>query len=181
MPRNEPLFTYRLTPMLLALLGLAGDDARRFLARCGMPESALEGACTVPLSRVRTLLDEAATLRADPVIGLSLSAAVPEGTYDEAELLVRTAPTIGAGLAALARFAELINPIGSFRYDEEDATLHYLVAGQREGLGRHMNEYTVAYVLRGLQLVADAPLVPAEAWFTHDRTEATALVEAHFG
>lgn len=175
----EPLFTYRLTPFVLGLAGLAGARATELLARCGFPEAAATGACTVPLGRVKTLLEEAAAAKGDPAFGLALAFAVPEGTYDEAELLVRTAPSIGAGLEALARFAELINPIGSFRY--ESGQLHYVVAGQREGLGRHQNEYTIAYVLRGLRLLADAPVDPTEVWFAHAQGDGAALVEAHFG
>lgn len=138
----------------------------------------------MPLSRVRALLDEAARRKNDPLLGLHLAAVVPEGTYEAAELLVRTAPTIGAGLAALAKHASLVNPIGQFRYevDEDHAELHYLVPGQRHGLGVHMNEYTIAYILRGIRLIEGDTFPVAAVWFAHEReASAAAHVQSAFG
>jgi AraC-like DNA-binding protein len=183
MSRKESLFTFRLSGIVLALLGLEGEEAAALLAAAGLPPSAAHGACTVPLSRVRAFVDEAARRRPDPLLGLSLAEAVPEGTYDAAELLVRTASTIGEGLAALARHAPLINPLGQFRYEETptQAELHYLVAGQPEGLGRHMNEFTLAYVVRSLGRLTGGPLPLGAAWFAHERPAEFARVEAYFG
>jgi AraC-like DNA-binding protein len=183
MPKKEPLFTFRLTGIVLDLLGLSAKDAGAFLSSVGLPETAATEACTVPLSRVRAFVDEAARRKHDPILGLHLSASVPEGTYEAAELLVRTAPTVGTGLAALAKHASLVNPIGQFRYDETrtHAELHYLVPGQRDGLGVHMNEYTVAYVLRGIRLVASGDVPLAAVWFAHERKSGAAEVEAFFG
>ena len=182
MSTGTPLFTFRLTRVVLDRLGLSPREAAALLAEVGFPATAAEQPCTVPLSRVRALLGKAATLSRDPYFGLSLASSVPEGTYEEAELLVRTAPTVGAGLAALVKHASLVNPIGQFRYTEGQtiAELHYTVAGQRDGLGVHMNEYTLAYVLRGLRLVAMGPIPLTRAWCAHERSEPE-QVEAYLG
>jgi len=183
MPAKEPLFTFRLFGIVLDLLGLDNEDRAAFLATLGLPESAANEPCTVPLSRVRAFVDEASRRKRDPILGLHLCAAVPEGTYEAAELLVRTAPTVGAGLAALAHHGSLVNPIGQFRYEETDthAELHYVVAGQGDGLGVQMNEYTVSYVLRGIRLIVAGEVPVASVWFAHLRTEYRELVEAYFG
>src|SRR4051794_14137479 len=98
MPKKEPLFTFRLTGLVLERLGLRGAQAEALLASVGLPAWAAEEPCTVPLSHVRAFMDEAARLLPDPCLGLRLAAAVPEGTYEAAELLVRTAGTVGEGL-----------------------------------------------------------------------------------
>ncbi len=187
MPKKEPLFSFRLTGLVLARLGLRGKDASAFVASVGLPDAAATGPCTVPLSRVRAFFDEAARLARDPLLGLHLADAVPEGTYDAAELLVRTAATVSAGLASLSEHASLVNPIGQFRYEEtkRGAEIHYLVPGQRDALGPHMNELTVAYLLRGLRLVAARELPLVCAWFGHARGGESgrdrARVSQHFG
>ncbi len=185
MPKKEPLFSFRLTGLVLARLGLRGKEADALLVSVGLPQSAASAPCTVPLSRVRALFEEAARLAHDPLLGLHLADTVPEGTYDAAELLVRTAPTVSAGLAALAEHASLVNPIGQFRYEEtkRGAEIHYMVPGQRDALGPHMNELTVAYLLRGLRLVAARELPLVCAWFGHGRggERDRARVSEHFG
>jgi AraC-like DNA-binding protein len=184
MARNEPLFSFRLGGRVLERIGLRGAEAHAFLAASSMPTSAATGRCTVPLSRVSGLLANASERAKDPLFGLSLAADVPEGTYEAAELLVRTASNVAQGLSALAKNASLVNPIAQFRYEEgkDRAELHYVVPGKSDGLGVHMNEYTIAYVLRGLRLVATGPLPLLSAWFAHERKPADrARVSAFFG
>lgn len=168
MRQADPLFQFRLTPTLVQLLALSPVEARALVRRAGLPESALHGPCTAPLSCVRALL-EAAAVRAGEGLGVRLAEAVPEGTYDTAELLVRTAPSVAEGLAALVRAGALINPVGRFelRTPGDLVELHYDVAGRRDGLGPHMNEYTLVYILRALGRVVRGPLAPVSAWLPH--------------
>jgi hypothetical protein len=185
MPKKEPLFSFRLTGLVLARLGLRAKEQGALLATAGLPESAATGACTVPLSRVRAFLDEASRIAGDPLLGLLVAETIPEGTYEAAELLVRTAPTVRAGLAALAEHASLVNPIGQFRYEEtkRGAEIHYMVPGQKDALGPHMNELTVAYLHRGLRLQAARELPLVSVWFGHTRASERerAAIAAHFG
>ncbi|MFK7988119.1 MAG: AraC family transcriptional regulator ligand-binding domain-containing protein [Sandaracinaceae bacterium] len=168
MPRGDPLFIFRLTPVVLRLIDLAEDEAGALLTRCGLPKSAAVGAATAPLSRFQQLLDEAA-LRYGPGLGAAIAEAAPEGTYETAELLVRCAPTLDRGLSGLARYAPLINPVGrfEFRVEGELAELHYFVPGQRDVLGPVLNEFTIGYVVGALRKVMPA-FAPRAVWFAHD-------------
>ena len=168
MRQADPLFQFRLTPTLMRLLALSPAEARALVRRAGLPESAVHGPCTAPLSCVRALLELAAA-RAGEGVGVQLAEAVPEGTYDTAELLVRTAPSVAEGLEALVRAGALINPVGRFelRAPGDRLELHYDVPGCRDALGPHMNEYTLVYILRALGRVVRGPLAPVEAWLPH--------------
>lgn len=180
-PRGDLPFHFRLTPIVVELLGLRDPEARALIARCGLPASAIDGPCTTSLRKVRDLVDEAQS-KLGPDFGLALAKAVPEGTYDAAEMLVRTAPTLGSGLIALARFAALINPIGKFevRVRGDRVELHYQIAGQRDCLGEPMNVFTIAYIVRALQLVGLPAGALVSVWFAH-RGPKSAALEKHFG
>ncbi len=140
------------------------------------------------LGQVRALLDEAELRSGDPLFALRLADVVPAGTYDTAELLVRTAATLGEGLSALAEHASLVNPIGQFVFEvrkdtsERSCALRYVVAGPRDGLGPAMNLYTIAYVLRGLERVLKAPVQVQRLWFAHGppSKSISADIESHF-
>ncbi len=185
----DPLFTFRLAGPIATLLGLDDASARALVTSAGLPESALQGAATVPLGQVRALLEEAELRSGDPLFALRLADVVPAGTYDTAELLVRTAATLGEGLAALAEHASLVNPIGQFVFEvrkdasESSCALRYVVAGPRDGLGPAMNLYTIGYVLRGLERVLRAPVQIQRLWFAHAAPSMgiSEDIQRHFG
>jgi AraC-like DNA-binding protein len=184
MSRGDPLFIFRLCPVVLGLIGKGAREQKALLARCGLPESAAVGTITAPLSRIRQLLDEAALRSEQPEpFGLALALAAPEGTYDTAELLVRTAPSLRLGLSALARYAALINPVGRFevRPTKKGLELHYFVPGARDVLGIHLNEFTIAFMVQAITKVIRSPLTLGRAFFAHrDARHRDALAE-HFG
>lgn len=154
------------------MLSVPPPRQAQVLRQVGLPESAATGECTAPLSRVVALVDELARMSQAPdAFGVRMAGAIPEGTYGEAELVVRTAATLARGLVALVRFASLINPLGRFEYLErkDRAELHYSVPALPGALGRHLNEYTIAYITRALGKVSPAPLNVLEAWFPHAR------------
>lgn len=170
--RKEPLFSFRLVRMVLAAANVPARDAEAFMASIRMPLAALtEASCTVPLSRAIAFMDEAALWAKDPLLGLHLAARVPEGTYEAAELIARTAGTVGAGLRALTEHASLVNPIVQFACHEtaKNTEVHHAVAGQRHGLGGQLNEYTLAYVVRGFARVVGGDLPLEDVWFAHSR------------
>jgi AraC-like DNA-binding protein len=182
MSRGDPLFIFRLCPIVLDLLGPHPQEHAALLASCGLPERAASGTITAPLSRIRELMDEAA-LRHDAPFGLALALAAPEGTYETAELLVRTAPNPRVGLGALARYAALINPVGCFelRPTNEALELHYFVPGAGDALGTHLNEFTIAFVVHALGKVTSSPLSLERVWFAHPDARHQAALRAHFG
>lgn len=184
MSRGDPLFIFRLSPVVLGLLGRSTREQKALLSRCGLPESAAVGTITAPLSRVRQLLDEAA-MRSELTqpFGLALALAAPEGTYDTAELLVRTAPSLREGLGALARYAALINPVGRFevRLPRTGLELHYFVPGARDVLGIHLNEFTIAFMIQAISKVTRTPLKLRRSWFAHRDARHRAALSEHFG
>ncbi len=174
-------FHFRLTPVVLELMKLEAAEARALVERCGLPIKAVTGPCTAPLRCVCDLLD-AAQAKLGATFPLLLAEAAPAGTYEAAEIVVRTAPTLGEGLVGLARFAGLINPIGRFEYaDGDPVELHYSVAGRRDCLGEALNVFTMAYLVRALRSVG----LPADAlratWFAHGETKARAQLREYFG
>lgn len=184
MAQGDPLFIFRLSPVVLRLLGTSDRESKALLSRCGLPETAAVGTITAPLSRVRQLLDEAAMRwTGDVPFAVALALAAPEGTYDTTELLVRTAPTLGHGLRALARYAALINPVGRFeiRTTPRALEVHYFLPGSRDVLGAQLNTFTIAYVAHAIGRVLPTGLTPRSVWLAHRDAPSKAALAAHFG
>ena len=178
---GDPLFIFRLTPLVLSLAGLEGDDAAALLAGCGLPASAADGTMAAPLSRVKRLVAEAAARSERRPFGLALARAVPFGTYGLPELLVRTAPDLERGLRELARHASLINPVGRFEVRETrgETELHYYVHGSADALGPTLNLHTIAYVHRAIDAVTPGPLPLTRVWLAaHDASDDASLSHA---
>lgn len=176
----SPLFTFRLIPLISAELARRGIDAGPLVAEAGLPLDALRGEITAPLARIQHFIELAAARLGTRTLGLELAERVPPGAYGVAEFLVRSAPSVETGLGVLCEFAALINPIGHFQLSE--GRLHYSVAGRRDTLGVHLNEYTLAYIVRNIGAVLGGTPVLKEAWFSHERRgEAADLVGKRFG
>lgn len=180
---GDPLFIFRLTPLVLALAELDAAATDALLAECGLPASATRGAITAPLSRVERLVEEAARRSSKRPFGVALARAVPFGTYELAELLVRTAPDLERGLRELERHASLINPVGRFEVREtaDETELHYFVHGTADALGATMNEFTFAYLHRALDDVTPGGLPLSRVWFSHRASEDAPALRACFG
>jgi AraC-like DNA-binding protein len=165
------LFTFRLIPVIGGVLARAGIDPAALVAQAGLPAEALRGEITAPLARIQAFVDAAARRLGDEVFGLGLAELVSAGVYGVAEFLVRSAPTVEAGLQVLGDYGPLINPIGQFRFvtSPTEGRLHYAVSSQRAALGMHLNEYSIAYILRQVAAVLGGPLPLTEVWFAHGR------------
>jgi AraC-like DNA-binding protein len=173
------LFTYRQVPVIAQLLGRRGVEATELLDRAGLSRDAMRGEITAPLTRIQAFVDDAARTLDAPLFGLDLAEQVQSGAYGVAEFVVRTSPTVADGLTALSELAPLINPIGEFRFARERdgrGRLGYRVARLCDTLGCHLNEFTIAYVLRQLGAVIGRPLVVDEIFFSHARTAQAAEV-----
>jgi AraC-like DNA-binding protein len=181
--RGGLLFTFRLIPLIAGELALRGIDARALVARAGLPPAALAGEVTAPLDRITAFVDDAAAALASSTYGLGLAARVPAGVYGISEFLVRSSPNVAVGLRALSDFAALINPIGRFHLaDTPDAMeLHYAVPGERDALGAHLNEYTIALLARYFDVLLGEKMPLRQVWFAHARTSDALAVGEHFG
>lgn len=136
MARARMPFVFRLTPIVTELLKLDRHAASELVRGCGLPLESLDGVCTAPLAAVTAFMDEAALRSKSSAFGLDVADAVPEGTYETAELL--------------ARFSALFNPVGRFEVRDlgRRCELHYDVPGEPRCLGPTMNEFTIAYIAR---------------------------------
>ena len=182
--RGGPLFTFRLIPVIAGLLARGGVDVTELLDEAGLPLAAARGEVTAPLSRMQAFISRCATRLVAPLFGLELAAVLPGGAYGVAEFLMRSAPSIGDALHVLGDFAALINPSGQFRFvvdDSGDGRLHYSYGTERDTLGRHLNEYTIAYIVKQIGAVLGERLPLASVWFSHARAEGAEQVAAHFG
>jgi len=182
--RGGPLFTFRLIPVVAGLLARHGIDGAELLEEAGVPVSAMRGEITAPLSRVQGFISRSASRLDAPLFGLDLAAALPGGAYGVAEFLMRSAPSIADALRELGEFAALINPSGQFRFavdPQGDGRLHYSFGTERDTLGSHLNEYTIAYIVRQLGAVLGERLPLASVWFSHARSSGAEQVAAHFG
>ena len=180
---KPPLFSFRMVPLISAQLSMRGINTTDLLTAAKLPPSGVASEVTAPLPRIRDFIDRAAAAVKDPLFGLHLAEAVPPGAFGFAEFVMRTAPTVQVAIEALTSFAALINPIGQFtmRVDKGLAQIDYNVAGPRDGLGQHLNEYTIWLVARSLSRVVDGGVALQRAWFCHRRNDARGDVSALCG
>jgi AraC-like DNA-binding protein len=136
-----------------------------------VPLEGLSGEITAPLGRIQNLIALAADRLGNPLLGLDLAERVPSGAYGVVVFLVRSAPTVERSLAVICELAPLINPIGDFRLMpvSDGCELHYAVHGQRDTIGRHLNEYTIAFIAAQFGAVLGEPMPLSRAWFSHTR------------
>ena len=178
-----PLFTFRMIPLIHAELARRGIDGAALLRQAKLPELAQRGEITAPLPRIQRFVSLASARLGDDLFGITLAQRNPAGSYGVAEFLVRSAPDLEVALQMVSKAAALVNPSLQFSY-EADATegrLHLAVAGQRDVLGCHLNEYTFSYILRQLASVIDGGLGPSRMWFAHVRTNNGNAIAEHFG
>jgi AraC-like DNA-binding protein len=170
-------------PLISAELARRSIDASPLLAEAGLPGDALRGEITAPLSRIQKFIDLAAVALGSEMFGLDLAERIPSGAYGVAEFLVRSAATVEAGFRVITDFATLINPVLRFHYAAEaDAgELHLTVAAQRDTLGCHLNEYSIAYLVRQFSTVLGQPMPLARVWFSHGRRRGAETVAKRFG
>jgi AraC-like DNA-binding protein len=167
------LFTFRMIPLISGVLAERGIDASSLLAEVGLPAEALRGEITAPLARIQKFVELAAKRLDSPLFGMELAERVPSGAFGIAEFLVRSAATLQDGLDVLCELAPLVNPIGDFRYvaTADGGELHYAVLAQRDTLGCHLNEYTVAFIVKQIGIVLGEPTPRLRAWFSHARPQ----------
>ena len=177
----DRLFTFRLVPLLARMLAAKGLNAAELVEEAKLPAEAVHGEITAPLGRIIRLVQLVAERLGSPTLGLALAEVVPSGAYGIAEFLVRSAPELETGLSVLCELAPLINPVGEFAIavDDRGGELHYSIAGAKSTLDVHLNEFTLAYLVKQLRGVMKLPLT--RVWFSHARTTHTEAVAQWFG
>lgn len=178
-----PLFTFRLIPLLSSQLAQRGIECADLLLEAGLPLEAQRGEVTAPLPRIQHFLELASERLGDELLGLTLSRIVPPGAYAIAEFLVRSAPNVEIALQTVTNVSALINTSLRFEYasDDAEARLHLSLVGQRDTLGRHLNEYTIAYIARQFHAMVEGGLRPSQVWFSHTRENHTDKIAEALG
>jgi AraC-like DNA-binding protein len=170
---RQQLFSFRMVPGIAGMLVRRGLDPAELLREVGLPLEAMTGEVTAPLGRIRDLLERAAVVLKQPLLGLDLVVLVPTGMFGLSEFVGRFAPTVGRGLEMFCASAPLVNPMIEWRYvaGPDEHELQLSVPGSRDGLGTQLNEYSVAIVLKLAMGGLDRPLDIARAWFAHPRPD----------
>jgi len=183
--RSVPSFESRLVPLMAWYAGQRGLDVKALLAKHQVPADFLKDApgktpLVTPLPTPGALAGELADTLREPHLGLALAEAVPKGAYGVAEFLIRAVPTLREAFENLARYNGLIAPSQTFHFVEEhgEARLETWCTAQPAALGRHLNEYTVAILVRTLWSLADAKVT--RVWFTTPRPDGTARLAEFF-
>lgn len=182
--RGAQLFSFRTAPAIAGMLVKRGIDPAQLLREIGLPLEAMQGEVTAPIARIRDLVERAAVLLGQPMLGLDLVALVPTGTFGLAEFVGRFAPTVKSGFQMFCASVPLVNPMIEWRYidGKTECAMELSVPGSRDGLGIQLNEYSVAIVLRLSSGGLDEPLRVSRAWFAHQRNaEQAAVIAARLG
>lgn len=181
-PKTDLLFTLRLIPMVSAMLARRNIDAAPLLQQVGLPLDAMRGEVTAPLERVQAFMARAAAALGTDLFGIELAEAMPSGSYGLAEFVIRSAPTIADSVRAMCELSSLINPIANMRFvvGEDEGCLHYAVAAQRDMLGAHLNEFSIAYMVRQFKAIQGTAMPLLRVWFAHSRPTGDEQVARYF-
>lgn len=180
-PAKEPPAISSLAPALLRLVRARGGDAELLALRFGLPAD-VETLDEAPLTAraAGDLLAAAAEALGDPYLALRLPAELPHRRYGHAELAARASATLRDALVQVARYAPLVLPRLACAFDEDANEARFVArtTGHPRGVGRHANEYALAYALEQCR---DGALAPLRVWFVHARPPDLAPVERFFG
>jgi AraC-like DNA-binding protein len=179
--RERALLRFGLVPVAIARLAARQLDARALLDELGLDAGSAEP-LYLPLAHVRAFLDGCARIAGDPWFGWNLATQQPLGVYGLIEFVLRSAPTLGDGIAALCRYGSLINGLFGFESEQRgDAiSVGFSIPGEPHGAGSQLNEYTLHYLLRLVRTFeAVSPATSLE--FAHDRGRDAARFERQAG
>lgn len=169
-----------IVPAVLRYLVAHGRDAGALAARLGLAENAIDrDEIELVPSALEDLLAGAATLDGDPHLALRLGGDLPLRRYGLAELAARSCTTLGDALDQIARHAPTVHPHLAFA--RIGATWHQSTPSHPRGIGRHVHELALAYLLAHLAIALGEPLPLERVWFAHARPRDLARLERHFG
>lgn len=181
---KAPYFTSQLVPLFLARIQASGRDAEQ-LARAHRlpPDAQASPEVRLPLQTFRELSEAAADLVGDAHLGLHVALDLPKGRYGLLEFIARTAPTIGDAFAQFIRFSTLLNHLIEMNLERrgDDAWFIHRIPGHPDCVGRHGNEFLVAYVLRVTGELSGRPLEPRRICFANAAPEDRRPLEEALG
>ncbi|MDF2697673.1 MAG: Transcriptional regulator, AraC family [Labilithrix sp.] len=170
-PPREAASPSALAPALLRWLAGRGADATLLADRGGLERSDIErDEAPATATGLAAMLGLASELVAEPHLALRLPAELPFRRYDAGALAARVAATPRDVLAAIARFAALIFPRLEAELVEGDGEvlLYTRIGGAPRGLGHHVDEYVLAFVV-GHCRRGGVALAPRRVWLASAR------------
>lgn len=175
----------RMVPLFLHYARERGVDVGPFISRYSLDAATLKEApgrqyLTTPLSTPGAIAEELSKALGEPHLGLKIADTVPKGAYGVAEFLIRAVPTLREAYENTARYNAIISPGRTFRFLEEpgEARLESWCTVQPNALGRHVEEYVAALLVRVLWSLADVPVT--RVYFATPRPESTAALISYF-
>ena len=166
-----PTLRWPLVGFVLEHVRARGGDVdrlrRRFRVEAGSDVAMLT------LARFRELIDAAAIAADDPFLGVHLAGSLPRGPLGLLEFASTSAPTLGEGLRRIGRYIALVNELVEISLIETagEARFEQRIAGEPECLGRHTNEFFIAFVLLQARRATGDVCVPTRVAFAHPRPD----------
>jgi AraC-like DNA-binding protein len=172
-PSKEPPAPSSLVPALLRLVRERDANGAVLLAlRLGLPEGEIEkDETSATEAMIGAALEGAANMLSEPHLALRLPADLPLRRYGLAELAARSATTLREGLARMERYASLIHPAILCALEErgDEAAWVQRTPSRPRGIGRHAEEYGLAYLLTYMRRDTGQPIALSRVWFLHAR------------
>ncbi len=163
----------------------AGGDVTALCRRFALPESAeSDPDALLALENVGAFFEAAAEAAREPSLGLRLAAAVQTGTFGVAEYACRTSSNVGEALRRLTRYIALLNEVVRIdisRASDASVIIEQRVPGRPLVLGRHANEFFVAFLVLSVQRLTGAPCRPKRVWIAHSVPSDRKQLAAIFG
>ncbi|MFT3839001.1 MAG: AraC family transcriptional regulator ligand-binding domain-containing protein [Myxococcaceae bacterium] len=160
-------------------LSARGGDPQALAKRLGIDDRQERGAAGVTAAQVRSFCEQAARLAQDPGLGLNAALERPPGSFGMVEIATRSAPDLKTALQFRVDFSPLLNEGVEvyFEADEHEGRFGFQLAGDREGLGRHVNEFRLASTMLLFRALIGARFAPLRAWFSNTAAETREALE----
>jgi AraC-like DNA-binding protein len=172
-PSKQPPAPSSLVPALLRLVRERDANGAVLLAlQLGLEEKEIEKDETLATeAMVEAALEGAVNMLSEPHLPLRLPADLPLRRYGLAELAARSATTVREGLARMARYASLVHPaiVCALEETDDEAAWVQRTPSHPRGIGKHAEEYALAYVLTYLRRDTRTPIVLSRVWFAQAR------------
>lgn len=179
-PVREPPTSSAIVPALVRLVASQGGDAATLVSRFGLPADVGEhDEVPVQTSLVDDLLEAAAHELGEPALALRLPGELPLRRYCLAELAARSAATVGESLQAIAKFGSFVDP--RFAFELDGTSWHQRTPRHLRGVGKHTEDFVLAYVLVHLRAATGVAITPTRVWLAHARPSRIEPVHRAFG
>jgi AraC-like DNA-binding protein len=183
---REPVESTALVPALLRFARGRGASIPELAARFDLAVEAAEAdEASMAPGAIASLFDAVADACGEPWVGLRLAAELPPSrAYALLTRELQSSRTVGDALDVLARHSRSVHPklTASRHANAPGATWTQTYASAPRGVGRHTEEYGLAFVLsRCREACATTPLHARAVSFTHARPRDILPLERFFG